>query len=108
MIRIGINGFGRIGRQVLRAFLGRYPDTIKVVAINDLFDVETNAKLFKYDTNYGRFSGEVAVEEDCLLVNGERIKSFSLRDPATIPWDEEGVDIVVESTGLFRTGPQAA
>lgn len=108
MVRIGINGFGRIGRQVLRAFLSRHPETMKVVAINDLFDVATNAKLFKYDSNYGRFPGEVAVDDDCLHVNGDRIKSFSLRDPATIPWDNEGVDIVVESTGLFKTGPQAA
>jgi len=108
MVRIGINGFGRIGRQVVKAFLERYPQTIEVVAVNDLFDVETNAKLFKYDTNYGRFPGEVKVDEDCLLVNDKSITNFSFRDPATIPWDEAGVDIVVESTGLFRTGPQAA
>ena len=108
MVRIGINGFGRIGRQVLKAVLERHPQNLEVVAVNDLFDVETNANLFKYDTNYGRFPGEVKAGEDCLIVNGHTIKSFSFRDPATIPWDEEGVDIVVESTGLFRTGPKAA
>ena len=108
MARIGINGFGRIGRQVLKAILERHPESLEVVAINDLFDVETNANLFKYDTNYGRFPGEVDTAEDSLRVNGHTIKSFAFRDPAEIPWDEQGVDIVVESTGLFRTGPTAA
>ena len=108
MVRLGINGFGRIGRQVLKAVLERYPQELEVVAVNDLFDVETNANLFKYDTNYGRFQGEVNIEKDHLLVNDHTIKSFSFRDPAEIPWDEVGVDIVVESTGLFRTGPKAA
>lgn len=108
MIRIGINGFGRIGRQVLKAILERHPGTLQVVAINDLFDVQTNANLFKYDTNYGRFPGEVSTGENFIKINGEIIKSFSFRDPAEIPWDEERVDIVVESTGLFTTGPKAA
>ncbi|MBU0987763.1 MAG: type I glyceraldehyde-3-phosphate dehydrogenase [Proteobacteria bacterium] len=108
MVRIGINGFGRIGRQVLKAILERHPQALEVVAVNDLFDVETNAQLFKYDTNYGRFPGEVKVIRDCIVVNGNSIKSFALRDPAAIPWDEEGVDIVLESTGLFKTGPKAA
>jgi glyceraldehyde 3-phosphate dehydrogenase len=108
MVRIGINGFGRIGRQVLKAVLERHPKTLEVVAINDLFDVKTNANLFKYDTNYGRFSGEVKTGEDSLQINGRIVKSFSFRDPAEIPWDEEGVDIVIESTGLFTTGPKAA
>ena len=108
MARIGINGFGRIGRQVLKAILERHPESLEVVAINDLFDVETNANLFKYDTNYGRFPGEVDTTEDSLRVNGHTIKSFAFRDPAEIPWDEQGVDIVVEGTGLFRTGPTAA
>ena len=83
MVRIGINGFGRIGRQVLKAVLERHPQNLEVVAVNDLFDVETNANLFKYDTNYGRFPGEVKAGEDCLIVNGHTIKSFSFRDPAT-------------------------
>jgi len=108
MVRIGINGFGRIGRQVLKAVLERHPNTLEVAAINDLFDVKTNASLFKYDTNYGRFPGEVTVGENLLQINGQTVKSFSFRDPAEIPWDEEGVDIVIESTGLFTTGPKAA
>jgi len=108
MVRIGINGFGRIGRQVFKAVLERYPKKLEVTAINDLFDVETNANLFKYDSNYGRFPGEVEVSRDSLVVNGRSVTSFSFRDPAEVPWDDVGVDIVVESTGLFRTGPQAA
>jgi glyceraldehyde 3-phosphate dehydrogenase len=108
MIRIGINGFGRIGRQVLKAILERHPKKLAVVAINDLFDVETNAHLFKYDSNYGRFSGKVNVSKESIIINGKTIKSFAFRDPAEIPWDEEGVDIVIESTGLFKTGPKAA
>jgi glyceraldehyde 3-phosphate dehydrogenase len=107
MARIGINGFGRIGRQVFKAILERHPRRLEVVAINDLFDVETNANLFKYDTNYGRFPGEIKAFEDTLSVNGQVVKSFALKDPAEIPWDEVGVDIVVESTGLFRTGSKA-
>ena len=108
MIRIGINGFGRIGRQVLKAILERHPKKLAVVAINDLFDVETNAHLFKYDTNYGRFSGNVKVAKESIIINGKTIKSFAFRDPSEIPWDEEGVDIVIESTGLFKTGPKAS
>lgn len=108
MIRIAINGFGRIGRQVLKAILEKFPDSLEPVAVNDLFDTETNAHLFKYDTNYGRFTGKIAVEKDRFLINGKAIKSFSFRDPSEIPWDDEGVDIVVESTGLFTEGPKAA
>ena len=108
MIRLGINGFGRIGRQVLKAVMERYPQTLQVAAVNDLFDVETNAHLLKYDTNYGRFPGEVTVMMDCFVINGQQIRNFAFRDPASIPWDDEGVDIVVESTGLFLTGPKAA
>ncbi len=108
MIRVGINGFGRIGRQVLKAILERHPKKLEVAAINDLFDVETNAHLFKYDSNYGRFTGNVSVAKNSVIVNGKTIKSFALRDPTEIPWDEEGIDIVVESTGLFKTGPKAA
>jgi glyceraldehyde 3-phosphate dehydrogenase len=108
MVRMGINGFGRIGRQVFKAVLERHSDQLQVVAVNDLFDVETNAHLFKHDSSYGRFPGEVRVDSGQLVVNGQRIQNFALRDPASIPWDESGVDIVVESTGLFRTGPKAA
>ncbi|HLA28358.1 MAG TPA: type I glyceraldehyde-3-phosphate dehydrogenase [Syntrophales bacterium] len=108
MIRIGINGFGRIGRQVLKAVLSRYPQSLQVVAINDLFDVTTNAHLFKYDTSYGRFPGDVKVKKDCFVIDGKGIKNFAFRDPATIPWNDEGADIVIESTGLFLTGPKAS
>jgi len=108
MIRLGINGFGRIGRQVLKAVLIRYPGSLQVVAVNDLFDVATNAHLFKYDTNYGRWKGEVSVRKDSFIIDGRPIKNLAFRDPAAIPWDDEGVDVVIESTGLFLTGPKAA
>lgn len=108
MIRLGINGFGRIGRQVLKAVLSRYGDSLEVVAVNDLFDVATNAHLFAYDTNYGRFPGRVSVRKDCFVINGRPIKSLAFRDPAAIPWGDLGVDIVIESTGLFLTGPKAS
>ena len=108
MIRLGINGFGRIGRQVLKAILSRYPESLQVVAVNDLFDVETNAHLFKYDTSYGRYAGLVSVKKDCFIIDGKPIKSLAFRDPAAIPWDDEGVELVIESTGLFLTGPKAA
>ncbi|MEK7243774.1 MAG: glyceraldehyde 3-phosphate dehydrogenase NAD-binding domain-containing protein, partial [Thermodesulfobacteriota bacterium] len=108
MIRLGINGFGRIGRQVLKAVLIRYPESLQVVAVNDLFDVETNAHLFKYDTNYGRYAGRVGVRKDRFIIDGKPIRSLAFRDPASIPWDDVGVDIVIESTGLFLTGPKAA
>jgi glyceraldehyde 3-phosphate dehydrogenase len=107
MIRIGINGFGRIGRQVLKAVLEKYPDKLEVVAVNDLFDTETNAHLFKYDSNYGSYQGKVTVEKDRFMIDGKTIKSFAFRDPAAIPWKDEGVSIVVESTGLFTEGPKA-
>jgi glyceraldehyde 3-phosphate dehydrogenase len=108
MIRLGINGFGRIGRQVLKAVLEKYPKTLQVVAINDLFDTETNAHLFKYDTNYGRFPADISVDKDLFYINKKPIKCFAFRDPSAIPWDDEGVEIVIESTGLFTTGPKAA
>jgi glyceraldehyde 3-phosphate dehydrogenase len=107
MTRIGINGFGRIGRQVLKAMIERYPKTLQVAAVNDLFDVETNAHLFKYDTNYGRFQGTVTEGKDRFIINGQPIRSFAYRDPAQIPWDDEGVEIVIESTGLFTDAAKA-
>jgi glyceraldehyde 3-phosphate dehydrogenase len=107
MIKVGINGFGRIGRQVLKAMIERYPKALQVTAVNDLFDVETNAHLFKYDTNYGRFGGTVGVEKDRFIINGQPVKSFAFRDPAQIPWDDEGVEIVIESTGLFTDAGKA-
>jgi glyceraldehyde 3-phosphate dehydrogenase len=92
---------------VLKAMIERYPETLQVVAVNDLFDVETNAHLFKFDTNYGRFAGTVTEGVDQFIINGRAIKSFAFRDPAQIPWDEEGVEIVIESTGLFTDAEKA-
>ena len=107
-VRIGINGFGRIGRQVLKAFNDKYSGTLQVVAINDLFDAETNAQLLKYDSNYGRFPGIVEVVDGNIVVNGNTVKVFAERDPANLPWGDLGVDIVVESTGVFTDATKAA
>ena len=107
-IRVGINGFGRIGRQSLKAMLERYPTQIEVVAINDLTDSETNAHLFRYDSTYGRFDGEVSVVDDNdLSINGKKIKVFQQRDPAQFPWGDVGAQIVIESTGLFTDADKA-
>jgi glyceraldehyde 3-phosphate dehydrogenase len=102
-VKVGINGFGRIGRQVLKAIQDDYPGELEVVAFNDIGDLNTMAHLLKYDSNYGRFDGTVEVGEGELFVNGKSIKAYSERDPADIPWSDLGVEIVVESTGLFRT-----
>ncbi|HEV7235677.1 MAG TPA: type I glyceraldehyde-3-phosphate dehydrogenase [Ktedonobacteraceae bacterium] len=106
--RIGINGFGRIGRQSLRAMLERHPDDLEVVAINDITDAETNAHLLRYDSTYGRFNGTVEVMEHDLIINGKRITVFAQRDPAQIPWGEVGVQVVVESTGHFTDSTKAS
>src|ERR1700680_2327452 len=106
--RIGINGFGRIGRQSMKALMERYPREIEVVAVNDLTDTKTNAHLLKYDSTYGHFPGEVEATEDSLIVNGHRIKVISQRDPAQIPWSDLGVELVIESTGLFTDADKAA
>ncbi|WP_163142718.1 type I glyceraldehyde-3-phosphate dehydrogenase, partial [Arhodomonas sp. KWT] len=108
-IKVGINGYGRIGRNVLRALYetGR-SDELRVVAVNDLGDVETNAHLTRHDTTHGRFPGEVAVSEGALEVNGDRIEMLSERDPAKLPWGELGVDVVLECTGLFASGEKAS
>ena len=106
-VKVGINGFGRIGRLTLRTLLNRYPDAIEVVAINDLTDVNTNAHLFKYDSTYGPFAGDIATEETDFVVNGKKIQVFAERDPAAIPWDKAGVDIVIESTGFFTDATKA-
>jgi glyceraldehyde 3-phosphate dehydrogenase len=106
-VKIGINGFGRIGRQVLKALFEYHRDKFDVVAINDLVDAHTNAHLFKYDSNYGRFQGKVEVDGNDLIVNGDRIKVFAEKDPAAIPWGSVGADIVVESTGLFTDADKA-
>jgi glyceraldehyde 3-phosphate dehydrogenase len=106
--RIGINGFGRIGRQSLKAILERHPDTLEVVAINDLAPTATNAHLFKYDSTYGRFDGDVEAGDGEIRVNGQSIRAYSERDPAALPWGELGVDIVIESTGVFTNAEKAA
>jgi glyceraldehyde 3-phosphate dehydrogenase len=103
-VRVGINGFGRIGRQVLKAINELYPDVLEVVAINDLFDNQTNAHLFKYDSTYGNYPGSVEVVESDLLIDGKRIKVFDEKDPGNLPWSDLGVKIVIESTGIFRDG----
>ncbi|MGZ3637482.1 MAG: type I glyceraldehyde-3-phosphate dehydrogenase, partial [Ktedonobacterales bacterium] len=106
-IRVGINGFGRIGRQSLKAMLDRHPNDLEVVAINDITDTETNAHLFRYDTTYGRFPGTVEVVENDIVINGNRIKVFAQKDPGQIPWGEVGAQIVVESTGFFTDADKA-
>jgi glyceraldehyde 3-phosphate dehydrogenase len=107
-IKVGINGFGRIGRQALKAMLDFYPQDIEVVAINDLFEPSVNAHLLKYDSNYGAFPGTVEVAGSNLRVNGKELKVFALKDPAQLPWRDLGVDIVVESTGVFTDKEKAA
>lgn len=100
-VKVGINGFGRIGRQVLKAVLDYHPDTLEVVAFNDIGDLKQMAHLLKYDSNYGKFDGTVEVGDGEILVNGKAVKAFKETDPANIPWGDLGVDIVVESTGIF-------
>jgi glyceraldehyde 3-phosphate dehydrogenase len=106
MVKVAINGFGRIGRTFLRACLQK--EGIAVVAINDLTDTKTLAHLFKYDSVHGVFKGEVHAKDDALVVNGKEIKVFSQKDPALIPWGEVGAEIVVESTGAFTSREKAA
>ncbi len=106
-VRVGINGFGRIGRQVLKALLERHPDDVEVVGINDLFDTTTNAHLFKYDSNYGNYPGEVEAREKSFVVDGREIQVTAERDPANIPWKKLGAQIVIESTGLFTDAAKA-
>ncbi|MFL5653001.1 MAG: type I glyceraldehyde-3-phosphate dehydrogenase [Ktedonobacteraceae bacterium] len=106
--RVGINGFGRIGRQSLKAMLERHPRDLEVVAVNDLTDTKTNAHLLKFDSTYGRFPGEVEATADSLIVNGHNIKVLSQRDPAQIPWGDLGIELVIESTGLFTDAEKAA
>ena len=103
-IRVGINGFGRIGRQVLKAIKERHPDSLEVVAVNDLFDADINAYLFKHDSNYGIYDGTVEVKDGNIVVDGKEIKVLSERNPGSLPWKDMGVDIVIESTGVFRDG----
>jgi len=106
--RIGINGFGRIGRQVLKVMKENYPDDFDIVAFNDLGNLETMAHLFRYDSNYGAYKGRVEVKEDGLVIEGDFIKALSQPDPETLPWKDMGVDIVIESTGIFRAREDAS
>ncbi len=106
--RVAINGFGRIGRQVFKIIREKYGDELEIVAINDLFSAEMNAHLFKYDSNYGTYPGTVEVRNGNLVVDGDEIKVFAQRDPSQLPWGDLGIDIVIESTGVFRERDKAA
>jgi glyceraldehyde 3-phosphate dehydrogenase len=107
-INVGINGYGRIGRNTLKALYEAGRKDLAIVALNDLGDAETNAHLTRYDTTHGRFRGEVKVDGDHLVVNGDRIRVLAERDPAKLPWKELGVDVVLECTGLFTSKEKAA
>jgi glyceraldehyde 3-phosphate dehydrogenase len=108
-IKVGINGYGRIGRNILRAlYEGKHGGDLKIVAINDLGDANTNAHLTRFDTAHGRFRGEVHVDGDSMVVNGDRIRVVAQRDPTKLPWGELGVDYVLECTGLFTSKAKAA
>jgi len=107
-IKVGINGFGRIGRQVYKAIYENYQGVLDVQAINDLGDVATNAHLLKRDSTYGKFPGEVESKDGKIFVDGEELTSFAIRNPAEIPWGDTGVDIVLECTGIFRDRERAA
>jgi glyceraldehyde 3-phosphate dehydrogenase len=100
-VKVGINGFGRIGRLVFKAIKDRQGDVLEVVAVNDLFDAKTNAQLLKYDSTYGTYKGDVDVDGTDLIVDGKRVRVFSEKDPGALPWKDLGVDIVIESTGIF-------
>ena len=106
--KIGINGFGRIGRITFRTINQYQKDKLEVVVVNDLTDTKTNAHLLKWDTTYGAYPGKVEASEDSIIVDGKKVRVLSERDPASIPWRDYGVDIVIESTGLFTDGPKAA
>ena len=108
-IKVAINGYGRIGRNILRAFYeGGKKQDIQIVAINDLGNAESNAHLTRYDTAHGKFPGTVTVEGDNMIVNGDPIRVFAQRNPAEIPWGELGVDVVLECTGFFTTKEKAS
>ena len=105
-VRVGINGFGRIGRQSLKAILERAPE-LEVVAVNDLVETSMNALLFKHDSTYGAYPGTVDHTDDALIIDGREIKVLKEKDPATLPWGDLGVDIVLESTGIFTDAEKA-
>jgi glyceraldehyde 3-phosphate dehydrogenase len=106
-VKLGVNGFGRIGRQIFRIVWESHPD-LEVVAVNDITDTQMLATLLKYDSNYGRFPAEVEVGEGKFVVGGKEVETFAERDPANLPWGDLGVDVVVEATGIFRDGKKAA
>src|ERR1700722_11628349 len=106
-VRVGINGFGRIGRNFLRAARAQGAD-VEVVAVNDLTDARTNAHLLRYDSNHGRFGAEVEADGDAIVVAGHRIRVLAERDPKALPWEELGAEVVVESTGRFTSRAEAA
>src|SRR5215471_6778542 len=106
-IRVGINGFGRIGRQVVRAIREKYPNEIDVVAFNDLGDLETMAHLFRHDSNYGNYPGKVELKDGSMVIDGKPIKALAEKDPAKIPWGDLGVSLVLESTGIFTDADKA-
>jgi glyceraldehyde 3-phosphate dehydrogenase len=108
-IQVAINGYGRIGRNILRAlYEAKRTDEIRIIAINDLGDANTNAHLTRFDTVHGRFGGEVAVDGDSMIVNGDKIRVLAQRDPSRLPWGELGVDVVLECTGLFTSKEKAS
>lgn len=101
MVKIGINGFGRIGRQVFKAIHDHYSDKVEVVAVNDITDTLTLAHLLKYDSNYGRFEGSIEAISDSIKINGKSVKVYSQKDPTLIPWEDTGAELIIESTGIF-------
>ena len=105
-VRVGINGFGRIGRQSLKALLERTPE-VEVVAVNDLVDVPMNALLFAHDSTYGNFHGTVTHTDDAIVINGKKVQVLQIKDPAQLPWKDLGVDLVIESTGIFTDAEKA-
>ena len=107
-IKLGINGFGRIGRLVMRSVLSRAPGTFDVVGINDITDASTLAHLFKYDSVHGIYDGDVSVDGNALVIKGDTFQVYSERDPENLPWGDLGCDVVIESTGIFRTKEQAS
>lgn len=107
MVKVAINGFGRIGRNVFKVLIEKYSSGLEIVGINDLTDAKTLAHLLKYDSLYGKFNGTVEAKENAIAINGKEIKIFAERDPKNLPWKEEGVDIVLECTGLFTDATKA-
>ena len=106
-VRVGINGFGRIGRQAFKAMYGEYDEELDIVAVNDLGDVNTMAHLLKYDSNYGIYDADIEVTDSGICIDGQELKVLAERDPAKLPWGDLGVDIVVESTGFFTDADKA-